>query len=98
MAHYFMHLRDGVDEMLDPDGQEFNTLEALKAAVLANVRDVIAGDVRNGILDLRYRIDAADEAGAIVYTLPFKHALSIIPEGDQAPAGLPTLLGPGAPA
>ena len=26
------------------------------------------------------RIDAEDENGSIVYTLPFKHALSIIPE------------------
>jgi hypothetical protein len=43
-------------------------------------RDVLAGDLRNGIVDLRYRIDAENEGGGIVYTLSFKHAFSIIPE------------------
>ena len=80
MAIYFMHLRDSVDELLDPDGREFATLEALKKAVLFSARDLMAGDIRGGIIDFRYRIDAEDSNGNIVYTLPFKHALSIIPE------------------
>ena len=69
-----MHLRDGVDEMLDPEGLEFADLESLRTAVLFAARDLIAGDIRNGIVDLRFRIDAEDENGAIVYTLPFRHA------------------------
>jgi hypothetical protein len=32
------------------------------------------------VLDFRFRIDAEDEDGAIVYTLPFKHAVNIIPD------------------
>jgi hypothetical protein len=32
------------------------------------------------VIDVRYRIDAEDEHGGIVYTLPFKHAFNIIPE------------------
>ena len=42
-------------------------------------------DVRDGVLDLRFRIDAHDETGAIVHTMPFKHAVNIIPEGVHAP-------------
>jgi hypothetical protein len=80
MARYFLHLRDSVDELLDPDGQEFADLEALRASVLFCVRDLIAGDVRSGIVDFRYRIDAEDENGKIVYSLPFKHGINIIPE------------------
>jgi len=48
--------------------------------VMFTARDLLAGDVRNGLIDFRYRIDAEDEEGAIVYTLAFKHALNIIPE------------------
>jgi hypothetical protein len=81
VALYFLHLRDGTDELLDPDGQEFASLEALRTAVLFCARDLMAGDIRNGTIDLRYRIDAEDEQGTLVYSLPFKHALSIIPEG-----------------
>ena len=80
MTRYYLHLRDSVDELLDPDGQEFADLEALKSAVMVSARDLITGDVRNGIIDFRYRIDAEDGTGESVYSLPFKHAVSIIPE------------------
>src|SRR5690348_3094681 len=68
MARYFMHLRDSIDELLDPEGREFASMEALREAVLFSARDVIAGDIRNGVIDYRYRIDAEDEHGTIVYT------------------------------
>jgi hypothetical protein len=80
MARYFMHLRDSIDELLDPEGREFATMETLREAVLFSARDLIAGDIRNGVVDFRYRIDAEDEQGTIVYSLPFKHAFNIIPE------------------
>jgi hypothetical protein len=38
------------------------------------------GDVKAGIVDFRFRIDAEDKDGVIVYSLPFKHAINIIPE------------------
>ena len=79
MARYFMHLRDGTEEVLDPDGVEYDTLEALREAVLVSVRDCISGDALRGVIDLRFRVDAEDAAGAVVYTLPFDRAVSIIP-------------------
>lgn len=77
-----MHLRDGSDELLDSEGKDFQNLASLRDAVLATARDLMVGDVRDGILDLRFRIDAEDEHGAIVHTLPFKHRLNIIPENS----------------
>jgi hypothetical protein len=80
MARYYFHLRDSSDELLDPEGTEHADLDAVRKAVLLTARDMIAGDVRDGIIDFRYRIDAEDEAGALVYSLPFRHAFTIIPE------------------
>lgn len=80
MARYFMHLRDGTEQILDPEGLEFATIEAVRKAVLVSARDLMTGDIREGIIDLRFRIDVEDESGDIVYTLPFKHAVNIIPE------------------
>ena len=80
MARYFMHLRDGTEQILDPEGLEFPTIEALRKAVLVSARDLMTGDVREGVIDLRFRIDVEDESGDLVYTLPFKHAVNIIPE------------------
>jgi hypothetical protein len=80
MIRYFMHLRDGTDELLDPEGSEYESMDALRTAVLATVRDLMAGDMRNGVLDFRFRVDAEDADGTIVYTLAFKHGVNIIPE------------------
>jgi hypothetical protein len=78
-----MHLRDGTEQILDPEGLEFASVDAVRKAVLVAARDLMTGDIREGVLDFRFRIDVEDEAGDIIYTLPFKHAVSIIPE-DQA--------------
>ena len=80
MTRYFMNLRDGTEELLDPDGLEFVSLDELRKAVLATARDLMCGDMVAGVLDFRFRIDAEDGAGVIVYTLPFKHAVNIIPD------------------
>ena len=44
MARYFLHLRDGTDVALDPDGIECANTESLPQSVLQNAGDVIAGD------------------------------------------------------
>jgi hypothetical protein len=80
VARYFMHLRDGTEQILDPEGLEFPNIEAMRKAVLVSARDLMTGDIREGVMDLRFRIDVEDEDGAIIYTLPFKHAVNIIPE------------------
>jgi hypothetical protein len=80
MALYFMNLRDGTQELLDPDGVEYESLDALRKAVLNTARDLMSGDIVSGLIDLRFRIDAEDADGVIVYTLPFSHAVNIIPE------------------
>jgi hypothetical protein len=80
VTKYFMNLRDGTEELLDPEGVEYESLDALRKAVLATVRDLMSGDMQHGVIDLRFRIDAEDGEGVIVYTLPFKHAVNIIPD------------------
>jgi hypothetical protein len=75
-----MHLRNGTDELLDSEGIHLGNMEAIRRNVMNAARDILCGDLRNGVIDLRYRIDAEDELGKIVYTLAFKHAFNIIPE------------------
>ena len=78
MARYYLHLRDGIDELLDPDGQEFADPEALARGALEAARDVMSGDIMTaGIVDLRCRIDAEDKDGRVLYSLPFEAAVLI---------------------
>ena len=86
MPRYFLHLRDHCDELLDPEGIEYADLEGLKKAVVEASRDVMSGDVRNGLIDLRYRIDAEIEAGVVIYTLAFSAAVQIIPDDKPSTA------------
>jgi hypothetical protein len=65
-----MHLRDSVDELLDPEGLSMEDHEIGDMALLA-ARDCMAHDIRTGWLELKYRIDVQDQAGAIVHTLHF---------------------------
>jgi hypothetical protein len=75
-----MQLRDGTEELLDPDGLEYANIDALKKKVLLAARELISEDVKGGVIDLRFRIDVEDREGLIVYTLGFAKALEIIPE------------------
>jgi hypothetical protein len=79
MTRYFLHLRDGTDLALDEEGADYRDLAALRATMLASARDIISGDVKTaGKIDLRLRIDAEDHAGAVVDSLPFAEAVSVV--------------------
>jgi len=80
VARYYMQLRDGTDHLLDPDGIEYADIDVLKKKVLVAVRELISEDVKGGVIDLRFRIDAEDRDGMIVYTLDFADAVNIIPD------------------
>lgn len=77
MRHYFFHLVDRVDVVLDPDGVHMPA-EAVPGSALVQARDCMAGDVRSGRLDLHYRIDVHDEAGELVHSLKFVDALEVV--------------------
>lgn len=82
MTRYYMQLRDGTEQMLDPEGLEYASLDDLRKSVLVAARDLMSGDLRGGVIDLRFRIDAEDRDGVIVYSLGFKHAVNIIPDDE----------------
>jgi len=77
MPRCFFHLRDGSDVLLDPDGVELPA-DAIAGAALLQARDCIAGDVKNGRLDLNYHIDVHTEDGEVVHSLAFTHALEVV--------------------
>ena len=80
MARDYLQLRDGSERLLDPEGIEFADVEEMRKTTLAAARDVMSGDLRSGLIDLRFRIDVEDGKGAIVHTLRFAEAVRIIPD------------------
>jgi hypothetical protein len=79
MAHYFFHLRDGVDVLLDPEGCELPDLAAIVARTLVTARSILGAEALEGRIAFNMRLDVEDEAGAIVHSLPFADAVVIVP-------------------
>ena len=69
-----MHLRDGTEKLMDPRPQEYLTAAALRTAVAIKARELLARDGGDGNLDFRFRIDAEDEDGVVVYSLRLEEA------------------------
>ena len=80
MTRYYMQLRDGTEHLLDAEGLEYADIDELKKRVLIAVRELMSEDIKGGVIDLRFRIDAEDREGVIVYTLAFAEAVNIIPD------------------
>ena len=78
MARYYFHLRDGSDQLLDPDGIELQDQRAIEAAALRAARDTLSHELRAGRLDLRYRIDVEMADGMIIHTIDLAEAFETI--------------------
>ena len=77
MPHYFMHLIDGDDTLIDPDGVDISP-DRVEAVTLLQARDCMAGDIKSGSLDLRLRIDVQEGSGAVVHSLCFADAIEVL--------------------
>ena len=81
MPLYYFHLRDGVDVLLDPEGQELDGEAAIAAAALREARSLISADALAGHIRLDQRIDVEDGQQRIVHRLEFTEAIRIIGPG-----------------
>ena len=78
MSLYFFHLRDGSDQLLDPEGVELPDLKAAEARALAAARDMLSEEMKLGRLDLGYRIEVEDERGRVLHSLPLADAFQMV--------------------
>lgn len=77
MAHYFFHLHNDRN-VPDPEGTHLQSLSAVREHAVADIRELMAEGVKNGRINLRHRIEVADEHGRPVLTVPFSEAVSIV--------------------
>jgi hypothetical protein len=77
--HYFFHLRDGTDTLIDAEGAEIESVEAARESALIQARDIIAHEARRGRINLAQRIDVIDEAGGLICSQDFRDAVEIVP-------------------
>lgn len=87
MPQFFFHLTNGADTALHPKAIELPD-EAVPSAALFLARDIMAGDVRDGRLNLHYRLDVHRGDDQLVHSLRFEDALQIVDETGAVAAKL----------
>lgn len=79
---YFFNVTDGHGVTIDMDGTELDQSQTAMDEAVKDVRLLLAdGDVR-GFCRRHWRLDVVNEAGGLVFSLPFGHAL----QADMLPS------------
>jgi hypothetical protein len=81
MPRFYFHLQNQVDAR-DEEGREVADLEEATAAARSDILSILSDDVSRGRIDLRGRIDIADETGTILRTVAFADAVQLRLPGD----------------
>ena len=76
MPRFFFHIRDG-ESIDDPDGMYLPDARTARLEAVRSARDIMAEDVRRGVLHLASCIEVTDEQGEPVFVVPFAEAVQI---------------------
>ena len=76
MPRFFFNIRDG-ESIDDPDGMYFPDARTARLEAVRSARDIMAGDIRRGHLQLSSWIEVTDENGEAIFAVPFAEAVSI---------------------
>jgi hypothetical protein len=77
MPRFFMHVCNGNGFVEDQEGVELADEASARVRAIEAARDVMAGDMRHGELDLTSFIEVEDEAHRLLFTLTFADAVQI---------------------
>lgn len=77
MARYFFNVRNGFGFIEDEEGAEFPSVAEAAANAVRGARSLLSAEVTAGQLDLRGRIEVADEGGQPILTVPFVEVVEI---------------------
>jgi hypothetical protein len=77
MARYHFHLHECGTIIRDEEGLEKPDLESVRQEALMSARELLCGEMMRGKLCLSCHIEIQDEAGEVVYVMPFKEAVAI---------------------
>ena len=77
MPIFHLHLQNSHIEADDVEGHDLPDLEAAHLIAIAGIRDFLAHEAMNGVLDFRGKIDIEDGNGAVLQSVAFVDAFTI---------------------
>jgi hypothetical protein len=77
MPRFYLHIRNGTGFTRDEEGLDVPSLAAAKQRAAEGARSLLSAEICSGQLDLRGRIEVADEAGDVLLVVPFEEVIQI---------------------
>jgi hypothetical protein len=77
MPRFYFHVCDGNGFTEDEEGLELPSVPAARAKAINGLRDLLAGELRRGALNMAWFIEIEDENRQLVMTVPFSEAVTI---------------------
>jgi hypothetical protein len=74
---YFMHFSDGMDFVEDEEGRELPDDASARKEAIAAARDVMAGDLRDGKLDLGSFIEVENGGHELLFKITFADCVAV---------------------
>ncbi len=88
MAHYHLNVVNSVGFVADEEGHDLPDLAAARAQAVAGVRSMLSDELRTrGVIDLRGRIEIAEQHGTVVLVVPFSAAVDLIHDESPSASG-----------
>ena len=84
MPRFYFHLHNSTGLTPDEEGRELEDLAEARECAIQDIRSVLCGEVEQGFIDMRGRIEIAHEAGEALMTVAFAEAVDVRLEGDAA--------------
>ncbi|PZQ59968.1 MAG: hypothetical protein DI570_15220 [Phenylobacterium zucineum] len=82
MPKYHLNLFNGGGPVPDEAGQVLQDIDAARAQAIEGIRSILSAEIILGVVDLRGRIEIADETGDVLMTVDFTDAVQL-----QLPGG-----------
>jgi hypothetical protein len=87
MARFYLNLCNGTGFVEDEEGVELPDLEAARAKAVEGLRDIVAGEIRQGELNMGAFISIEDEARRAVGQVSFSEAVRVSSKHAQGRNG-----------
>lgn len=77
MTRFYLHLHNRIGTVPDEEGTDVSDLDAARYLAVQSVRDILSEEAKQGIIDLRGKIEIADAAGGTVAVVAFADAIQL---------------------
>jgi hypothetical protein len=84
MPRFYFHLHNSTGLTPDEEGRELVSLDEARDCAIEDIRSLLCGDIEQGLIDMRGRIEVIGERGEALLSVNFSEAVELRLEGEPA--------------